>query len=124
MIRRTALLALAFLMLTVAVTLAGCSKDGKLPTGPSGLGDPPVISSFTISPSSGPAGTLATLTWAVTGNQSRVGITASSGVNPGTGFATSGSTTVSPTVTTAFTLTATNPTTGGSVNSTVQFTVK
>lgn len=122
MIRRTTLIVFALLMLTVVVTLAGCDKV-KSPTGPDLIGAP-VISSFSISPASGPAGTAATLTWAVTGISSRVSITANAGVNPGTGFATSGSTMVNPAVSTTYTLTATNPSSGDSVTATASFTVK
>jgi predicted component of type VI protein secretion system len=106
----------------LAGLLTGCSTgDGKLlPTNPS---DTPVIS-FSISPTSGPAGTIVSLTWTVTPANTRVTIAASSGVNPGTGFATTGATTQTPTVTTIYTLTGTDPNTGAQTNATQTFTVK
>lgn len=124
MLRRYTVVLFALFILSLVVTLAAC--NGKTPTTPTGpvLNDTPVISSFVVSPTVGPAGTLVTLNWAVTGASTRVAITASSGVNPGTGFATTGTATVVPQVSTVYTLAATNPNSGVQVNATVSFTVK
>jgi ABC-type oligopeptide transport system substrate-binding subunit len=113
-------LAAALAVAIAAMPVAACDST-KSPTSPT---TQPTISSFSVSPTSGPAGTLVAVTWTVTPDTSRVAIAANAGANPGTGFAATGSLTVSPTVTTTYTLTASNPFSGSNVSATATFTVK
>lgn len=112
----------AALLFGVILAAGACTQNQKF-TGPSDL-DAPVVSSFTLSPTFGPAGTTTTLAWTVTGQNVRVAIVASAGTNPGNSFAGTGSTTASPQTDTTYFLEATNTVTGAKVNASQFFDVR
>src|SRR5271166_2515648 len=105
----------AFLIVFVALSLAGCVSGTALTT-PAGKNTVPTIASFTASPTGINSGTSSTLSWSAAGATSIA-------ITPGTFTSTSpsGSTSLSPTATTTYTLTATNAT--GSSTSTLTITV-
>jgi hypothetical protein len=107
----------AFLVVSLVLASA-CSKlSPTAPEPPS-----PVISAFSVSPTSGKSGIAVVLAWDVVGSGARVSIAASAGVNPGD-VPVSGNLTVNPLVTTTYTITARSLTTGAQSNRTATFTV-
>lgn len=115
--------ALAVLVLLFAVVVAACDTN-RNPASPSDDRATPTITSFTLSPASGPAGTSTRLDWVTAPSSVRVNILASAGSNPGTGFGAVSGTTTNPQVDTTYTIEVVNLVTGAKVYASQFFDVK